>query len=150
MWAWPGVAVLSPTAVFVFNPPLSIPAAATASFNLTGTAGMGVGQTSSGFVFAGVAGPISSGGLAVILFGPALLGVALLPLGGWRRRISLAALILLLFAAGQVGCGGGGGNAVRIAGQSTQMLTAVNGTIEGGAATFSGIPVTVSNVALVF
>jgi hypothetical protein len=143
-------AVLSPTAVFVFNPPLSIPAAATASFNLTGTAGMGVGQTSSGFVFAGVADPISSGGLAVILFRPALFGIALLPLGGWRRRISLAALILLLFAAGQVGCGGGGGNAVRIAGQSTQMLTAVNGTIEGGAAVFSGIPVTVSNVALVF
>jgi hypothetical protein len=142
-------AVLPPTAVFVFNPPLNIPAAATANFRLTGTAGMAAGQNSSGFVFAGVASPISSG-LAVILFGPALLAIALLPLGSWRRRISLAALILLLLAAGQVGCGGGGGNSVRIAGQSTLILTAVNGAIEGGAATFSGIPVTVSNVTLVF
>ncbi len=140
----------SPTAVFVFNPPLNIPAAATASFSLTGTAGMAVSQSSNGFVFAGVVGPISSGDLAVVLFGPALLGIAPLPLGGWRRRISLAALILLLFAAGQVGCGSGGGNSVRIAGQSTLTLTAVNGAIQGGAATFSGIPVTVSNVTLVF
>ncbi len=122
-------AVLSPTAVFVFNPPLNIPTAATSSFNLTGTAVMAVSQTSSGFVLAGVASPISSG-LALILFGPAVLGIALLPLGGWRRRISLAALILLLLAVGQVGCGSGGGNSVRIAGQSTQTLTAINGAIE--------------------
>src|SRR5262249_1618058 len=138
-----------PTAIFVFNPPLNIPVAAMAGFNLTATGGIAAGQTSNRFVFAGVADSIS-GGPSAILFGPALLGLAMLPVGGWRRRVTLAALLVLLVAAGEVGCGGGGGNSVRVAGQSTQTLTAVNGAIEGGAATFSGLPATLSNVTLVF
>ena len=67
-----------------------------------------------------------------------------------RRRMTLLLLMVLLLVAGQVGCGGGGNNGLRIAGQSTQTLTAVNGAIEGGAISFGGLPVTLSNVALVF
>jgi hypothetical protein len=137
--------VLSPTAVFVFNPPVSIPDGATGTFNLTGTTGSVTFRTMTASVAGGM-----SGAFAAILFVPALIGIAMLPLGGIRRRVAMLLLIALLLAAAQVGCGGGGNNGVRIAGQSTQTLTAVNGAIDGGAASFGGLPATLSHVALVF
>jgi hypothetical protein len=106
--------LLGNTVTFVFpGLGLTVPAGGTAvvtlSAAISGTSQVAGGSSRPGSVVAGGAGGEGQLGAVLGLIG---LGLFLLPVGNWRRRIRLFSAMFLLIAATQVGCGGDNGSAV--------------------------------------
>jgi len=136
---------------FVFSPSLNLAAGASLTFTVTATIAAHPAMSApngGGVAYAAII-PLSAvipNAASLPLFGSlTLLGLGLMlwP-AGRRRRLLSGALLLVVLAAGPLGCGGGSSTRT-VTVSSTITVTAVNASSAGGAT--AGLPLKVTTIS---
>ena len=140
--------------VFTFNPAVMVASGVSVTFSLSATVSMNPAMREHGAVaYAGMmVGPVGdgSGGSGPLTAALMILGLGLMAMPASRRRRTRMVLgVFILLAATQVGCHGSPFGNFNFR-SSTQTVTSVAATNDGGSVTFSGLPASLGSIQTFF
>jgi len=139
------------TTAFVFDPSVDTTSGLPVTFELSGVlSGGATGMTDlrKNIRLAGVVGGSSKGtnGFGSLWFALSMLGFAIVPLSGpRRRRVAMIAAILVVFGTGLLGCGGSSGGTPFFP-NSNQQVVAIDVTEGETIVPVSGLPVNLGTI----